>query len=112
TNRPDIHDRDDRLGVLPRRNVTGRRPISRRDVSPQSAVPECVADWGPDLQALLHFVDSRRGNRCLVLETDLGLEPGNDLAEDGDLFRARLARVDRPGHAGIQPLYLLHFLAR
>jgi hypothetical protein len=28
------------------------------------------------------------------------------------LFRARLARVDRPGHAGIQPLYLLHFLAR
>jgi hypothetical protein len=47
----------------------------------------------------------------LVRETDLGLEPTNDLAEDGDLFRARLARADRPGHAGIQSFYLLHFLA-
>jgi hypothetical protein len=28
------------------------------------------------------------------------------------LFRARLARADRPGHAGIQPIYLFHFLAR
>ena len=101
-----------RLGFLSRRNVTRRRPISRRDVSPQSAVPECVADWRPDLQALLRFVDSGCGNRCLVWETDLGLEPGNDLAEDGDLFRARLGRADRPGHAGIQSFYLFHFLAR
>jgi hypothetical protein len=28
------------------------------------------------------------------------------------LFRARLAGPDRPGNAGIQPIYLLHFLAR
>jgi hypothetical protein len=28
------------------------------------------------------------------------------------LFRARLGRADRPGHAGIQSFYLFHFLAR
>jgi hypothetical protein len=28
------------------------------------------------------------------------------------LFRARLGRADRSGHAGIQPLHLFHFLAR
>jgi hypothetical protein len=28
------------------------------------------------------------------------------------LFRARLARAGRPGNAGIQPIYLFHFLAR
>src|SRR6516225_7859458 len=100
------------MGILPRWNITRRCPISRRDVSPQSAVSERGADWRPDLQALLPFVDSRCRNRRLVWEADLGLEPGNDLAEDGDLFRARLAGADRPGDAGIQPVYLLHFLAR
>jgi hypothetical protein len=28
------------------------------------------------------------------------------------LFRARLGRAGRPGHAGIQPFYLFHFLVR
>jgi hypothetical protein len=28
------------------------------------------------------------------------------------LFRARLVGPDRPGNAGIQPVYLFHFLAR
>jgi predicted outer membrane repeat protein len=101
-----------RLGVLSRRKLAERRPISRRDVSPQTAVAKCGADWRYHLQAVLRFVDPDRGNRCLVWDADLGLEPRNDLAEDGDLFRARLARADRPGHAGIQPLYLFHFLAR
>ena len=77
---------------------------------PESAVPECGADWRSDLQALLRFVDSDRGNRCLVWDADVGLEPTNDLAEDGDLFRARLGRAGRPGHAGIQSVYLFHFL--
>src|SRR5215471_16690371 len=112
TNHPDVFDRDNRLGVLPRRNIKGLRPISRRNVSPASSVPECVIDWRSDFQALLHFVDLRSGNRCLVWEADLGLDPGNDLAENGDLFRTGLARVDRPGYPGIQSFYLFPFLAR
>src|SRR4029077_10942846 len=100
------------LGFLSRRNVRRRRSISWRDVSPESAIPERGADWRSDLQALLRFIDSGRGNRCLVWDADVGLEPTNDLAEDGDLFRARLGRPDRPGPAGIQPFYLFYFLAR
>ena len=48
--------------------------------------------------------------RRLGWETDLGLDATYDGAQDRRLLRARLARVGRPGHAGIQPVYLFHFL--
>jgi hypothetical protein len=64
---------------------------------------------GDYLQSLLPALDRYRRARGVGRKQTWDWTQ-HDASENGGLFRARLAGVSRPGHTGIQPVYLFHFL--
>src|SRR5204862_5179808 len=105
-----VSDRRAWLGFLSRRRSAARPRLFREHVRLRPRATWRGLAERDSLPTVLPAFDRDRRARGLGRPANLGLDATDDVAEDGALFRSRLARVGRARDPGIQPVYLFHFL--